>query len=86
MAAKGGGGTKYVVGGQTFNSASDAEKFQQNQARIKDLESATTFLAMASDNGIDPVVARNMAKVQYPLAFVEAAPTEQEDVDDSNNE
>lgn len=80
VAAKSGATTKYVVGGQTFASASDAEKFQQNQAKIKDLESATAFLAMASDNGIDPVVARQMAMKQYPLAFVKAEePTENDE-------
>lgn len=79
VVTKGFATTKYVVGGQTFASATDAEKFAANQARIKDLEAATAFLAMASDNGIDAVVARNMAKVQYPLAF---APTQEEVADE----
>lgn len=63
--------TKYVVAGQVFTSQADADKFTANAEKIRQLEAAQAFLVMAAENGIDSTVARSMAKVQYPLAFVE---------------
>ena len=75
--------TKYVVNGQVFASQQDADKFAANAERIKQLESAQAFLAMAADNGIDPVVTRNMAKQQWPLAFMKDE--QDEGADESDN-
>jgi hypothetical protein len=63
--------TKYVVAGQVFTNQADADKFTANAEKIRQLEAAGAFLAMAAENGIDMTVARSMAKAQYPLAFVE---------------
>lgn len=66
----GGTTTKWAdAKGNTYASKEALDKAVANQAKIDALESAQAFMAQASDNGIDPVVARNMAKQMWPLAF-----------------
>lgn len=55
--------------GNVYTSKEALEKAVANQAKIDAIEAAQAFMAMANDNGIDPVVAREMAKKQWPLAF-----------------
>lgn len=73
-----GGGTvtKFVdAKGNEYRSKADLEKAQANAAKIEALESAQAFLAMAADNNIDPVMAREFAKTNWPLAFEKAEDT-----------
>lgn len=55
--------------GNTYASEADLNKALVNNRKIKALEAAGAFLAMASENGIDPAVARSMAAAQWPEAF-----------------
>ena len=61
--------TKYVVDGQVFTSEAEAKKYTENTRRIKALEAAQAFLAMAAENGVDTALARQMAQTQWPEAF-----------------
>jgi hypothetical protein len=71
VASRGGGTvTKYVdAKGVEYRSKADLDKAVANQAKIDALTAAAAFMAQASDNNIDPTVAREMAKVMWPLAF-----------------
>jgi hypothetical protein len=78
--------TKYVVNGQVFTSEEAAKTFSANAERITALEKAQAFLAMAAENGIDPTVARSMAKAQWPLAFEKVEEPIEEQDEDENDE
>lgn len=73
----GGTTTKFVdAKGNVYASKEAMEKAVANQAKIDALEAAQKFLSQASDNGVDPIVARNMAKEMWPLAFEKQASTD----------
>lgn len=57
--------------GNVYPSKEALDKAIANQAKIEALEAAQAFLAMAAENGIDPTLAREMAKKQWPTAFGE---------------
>lgn len=55
--------------GNVYPSKEALDKAIANQVKIDALEAAQAFLAMAAENNIDPTMAREMAKKQWPTAF-----------------
>jgi len=70
VVSRGGFVTKFVdAEGNAYTSKADLDKALANNAKMKAIEAASAFMAMASENNIPADVARNMAMAQWPLAF-----------------
>ena len=62
--------TKFVgADGKEYDTLDAARKAVAVDTKESQVAKAAAFLEMCAENGVDSEVARNMAKVQFPLAF-----------------